>query len=143
MIMKYIFLTICILAISSFLTKSRKIDIYISEYDYSFTPQKDGCVDTLLRVIEDGRKLKMTLLDCRGKMYLECFKNNKKSEDGNYSNSLDLLKKYTTRVDGIKGAQTIQVREFYQPLRSGTWCFYDKNGNLIRKQNYKNGIATK
>ena len=141
---KYAFSLVCILIVSSsFLTYSSKITIYISEYDYSFTPQKEGCIDTLTKTTEDGRELRITLFDCRGKMHLQCFKNKVKIEEGDYINSLDLLKKYINRIDGIKGNQTIKVYEFYQPLRSGTWVFYDKKGKLLRKEIYKDGVIQK
>lgn len=128
---------------SSFINYSNKIPIYISEYGYVFTPQKELCLDTLVKITEDGKELKITLFDCRGKMHLQCFKNKVKVEEGDYVNSLDLLKKYINRIDGIKGGQAIRVYEFYQPLRSGTWFFYDKRGKLLRKENYKQGVIQK
>ena len=133
-----------VLICSSFcIYKSNKITIYLSEYDYFFTPQKAECYDTLTKKIEDDKELKITLFDCKGKMHLECFKNNKKIEEGDYVNSLDLLKRYINRLDGIKGTKTIKVYEFYQPLRSGTWFFYDKKGNILRKEIYKEGVVQK
>ncbi len=139
---RHIFFLACLLAIGSSFMNSR-IRIYISEYDFSFTPQKEGCIDTLVKTTEDGKVLKITLFDCRGKMHLECFKNKHKIEEGDYINSLDLLKKYINRIDGTKGRQTIQVYEFYQPLRSGTWLFYDKGGKIVRREKYKDGIIQK
>ena len=44
---------------SSFICAPKKISIYISEYDFTFTPQKKRCNDTLTREIEDGKELKV------------------------------------------------------------------------------------
>ena len=127
----------------SFCYVNQKISIYMAEYDYSFTPQQTGCLDTFTKKVEDGRELKIVLFDCRGRMHLECFKNNKKIEEGDYINSLDILRKYITRVDGINGIQNIKVKEYYQPLRSGTWFFYDLKGKLLHKKIYKDGVLQK
>ena len=144
--MKYyhvLILVFVFIASSNFYMDSRKVSIYINEYDYSFTPQKNDCIDTLVKMTNDGRELKIILFDCKGKMHLECFKNRKKIEEGDYSNSLDLLKKYINTIDGITGVQRVKVYEFYQPLRLGVWSFYDGNGKLLRKEVYKEGVKQK
>lgn len=115
----------------------------MDEYDYSFTPQQETWPDTIIKKIEDGRELKIVLFDCKGKMHLECFKNKKKIEEGDYVNSLDLLKKYINTVDGTNGIQNVKVYEYYQPLRSGTWFFYDLKGKLFYKKIYKSGVLQK
>jgi len=125
---------------SSFYINNKKITIYLEEYEYVFTPQKIGCIDTLTDKLEDGRQLKILLFDCKGKMHVECYKGNQKIEEGDYINSLDLLKKYTTGVNGITGKRRISVREYYQPLRSGNWLFYNSKGQLLYKRVYKEGI---
>jgi hypothetical protein len=125
---------------SSFIYAPKKISIYISEYDFTFTPQKKRCNDTLTREIEDGKELKITLFDCEGKMHLEYFEDNIKVAEGDYINSLALLKKYISRIDGINGNESIKVYEYYQPLRSGRWHFYDKTGNLLRTDVYQDGV---
>lgn len=137
-----IFLTVIILTLCcSFCSYSKKISIYLREYNYSFTPQKEGCVDTLSKKLEDGRELKIFLFDCKGKMHIECYKNKNKIEEGDYISSLDLLKKYITTVNGISGGEKIGVYEFYEPLRSGSWIFYDNKGKLLFKKIYKEGIV--
>ena len=117
-----------------------KTAVYLKEYDYTFTPQKEGCVDTLKEKLDDGRELKITLSDCKGQMHLECYKKGAKVEEGDYTNSLALLKKYVNRIDGITGRLKIKTVEFYQPLRAGVWLFYDKKGCVIRKEIYVNGV---
>jgi len=125
---------------SSFYRNDKRISIYLEEYEYSFTPQKIGCIDTLLDKLEDGRHLKIFLFECMGKMHIECYKDNRKIEEGDYINSLDLLKKYSYGVNGITGKKRIKVREYYQPLRSGDWLFYDSKGRLLYKKVYVEGV---
>lgn len=118
----------------------KKIPIYIEEYDFFFTPQKAACNDTVRRNLGNGKEIRIFLLDCKGKMSVECYKANKKIEQGEYVNSLDLLKKYSYGVSGVTGKRKISVHEYYQPLRSGEWLFFNSRGAVIDKKNYKDGI---
>ena len=130
------FLFVC----SSFYVNDKKITIYIEEYDYVFTPQKIGCIDTIVGNLENGKLLKIVLSDCKGTMHIQYYKGKQKLEEGNYIASLDLLKKYITATNGITGKSHIRVSEYYQPLRSGTWIFYDTKGRVRYKKIYKEGI---
>lgn len=125
---------------SSFYRNERKISIYLEEYNYFFTPQKSDCVDTIVEKLEDGRILKIFLAECKGRMHLVCYKGKNKIEEGNYINSLDLLKKYSKGVNALSGKRKITVKEYYQPLRSGEWLFYNDNGKLIGKKQYVEGV---
>ncbi len=138
---KILFFAILIqLITSSFYRSEKKISIYLEEYNYYFTPQKNGCVDTILKKLEDGRVLKIFLFECMGKMRIECFRANIKIEEGDYINSLDLLKKYSYGINGVTGKKMIRVREYYQPLRSGVWFFYNNKGQLEFKKYYEKGV---
>jgi len=120
--------------------------IKLIEYNYIFVPSQK-CTDTLSGTTIDGKKLKIYLFDCKGKMIIECF--NKKSiliEKGAYINSLDLLKNYSYAIAvgrhiNPKKRVTIEVNSYYQPLRNGIWCFYKDNGKLYKKKNYNKGIV--
>ena len=123
-------------------TQQKKYSIFLEEYNYYFTPQKEGCVDTLRFDDLDGDlKLKITLFDCNGKMHLECFRQGVKREEGNYINPFGLLRQYSKGVNGITGKRRISVLEYYQPVRTGEWFFYDKNGRPLNKKKYDNGIV--
>jgi hypothetical protein len=133
--------TTCIaLTTSSFSHYDKAYSIFIKEYNYIFTPQRLECNDTLTDKLDDGRKLKIFLFDCKGKMHVQCFKGNKKVEEGEYVNSLDLLKKYSYGVNGVTGKRRVFVREYYQPLRSGDWLFFNSNGNIRLKRKYIEGL---
>jgi hypothetical protein len=141
MVKKILFALGILIGASSFCGNQKKISIYIEEYNYFFTPQKINCLDTLVDKLDDGRTLRIFIYDCKGKMHLECFKGHQKIEEGDYINSLDLLKKYSRAVNAISGRREIIVREYYQPLRSGEWFFYNKNnGKLVDKKRYVQGI---
>ena len=116
--------------------------IYIEEYNYTFTPQKI-CIDTLSAKLDDGRELKIFLSECEGKMHIICFKRNKKVEEGDYISSLDLLKKYIFVSNGRSGKTSIKVKEYYQPLRSGVWQFYNQRGVEVTKKIYERGVLVR
>lgn len=126
----------------SFTYDRKKYKIFIEEYDCIITPQKKNCIDTI--TVEAGRNnmsLKIYLSDCRGKMYLQCYDSNHvKIEEGNYINSLDLLKKYTNAVSPRNMEHRIKISEYYQPLRSGKWFFYSPSGKVLYTKIYDKGV---
>src|SRR5689334_2556358 len=97
-------ISLCLLMIpflwNSFLCEQKKIPIYIGEYNYTFTPQKVACKDTIDDKLDDGRKIKIYLLDCLGEMHVKIYRGKNLVEEGDYSSSLDLLKKYINGVNG-------------------------------------------
>lgn len=140
--MRNIFLVILFLigGSSSYCQNENKNRIYIEEYDCYFTPRKVDCTDTIVKSLEDGRVLKISLYGCMGKMHIECFRNNQKIEEGDYISSLCLLRKYVRSLNANTGITTISVREYYQPLRSGEWFIYNSEGRLIEKKMYMEGL---
>ena len=124
----------------SFKKIDKKHRIHLVEYDCVFTPQKN-CIEDFEVVIGSSKKLSIQLLDCKGRMSVRCYNsNNVKIEEGNYINSLDLLKKYSNVVDISTKKTRIKIYSYYQPLRTGEWLFYDNNGVLITKKVYEKGI---
>jgi hypothetical protein len=120
----------------------KKISIYIDEYDFVFTPQNIACKETIKDTLGSNRQLIIKVQNCEGKMYVLCQTNDKKKiEEGEYIESLTLLRKYITSVNAITAKNTIRVYEYYQPLRHGTWLIYDKNGNLSERIKYSKGIV--
>ena len=75
-------------------------------------------------------------------MIIEVYSKNLLKEKGKYINSLDLLKKYDSRVTynrkKNKYISEIIVKEYYQPLRDSIWFFY-YNDSIIAKI-YNKGI---
>jgi hypothetical protein len=132
-----------ILSISSFTFMQKKYRIFIAEYDCTITPKTGKCNDTIVEYIgHKERHIKIYLESCKGKMFLECYdSNNVKIEEGSYINSLDLLKKYTNAVSPRDMSYRIKVAEYYQPLRSGKWLFYDLSGKLTSTKTYNKGVV--
>jgi hypothetical protein len=119
--------------------------IYLEEYKYTLVSQ-GKCIDTFSAKISRDRTITIHLLSCKGQMNIECYnKNLILMEMGSYINSLDLLKKY---VDLVTFDQrypnnhkvTIGIYSYYQPLRDGTWRFYNDEKKLYMQKNYKKGV---
>ena len=120
-------------------SNNKRYRIYIAEYDYFFTPQ-NGCLDTIAGALRDKKSLRISLYSCLGKMHVQVFDSNKiKIEEGNYINSLDLLKRYSNAVSMRPLQSRIKVYSYYQPLRSGEWLFYNSKGILQLKKRYDKG----
>jgi hypothetical protein len=137
----YLILICLISTLFSFTAQKRKYKIFIAEYDCLFTPGNE-CIDTInIKARHNTFFLKIYLSDCRGQMYLQCYdSNHDKIEEGHYINSLDLLKKYTNELNFRNMTYRIKVSEYYQPLRSGKWLFYNKSGSVLYSKTYKNGV---
>ena len=48
-------LVFSIFVCSSFYSNDKKVTIFLEEYNYVFTPQKTGCIYTLVEKLENGR----------------------------------------------------------------------------------------
>jgi len=114
----------------------RRYPIFIAEYDFIFTPQ-NGCIDTVSGHLQNGNSVRIKLYSCSGKMTIKVYdRNSKLVEEGQYMNSLDLLKKYTNLINVDSKKSVVKVYAYYQPLRTGEWRFYDSKGNIEFKKNY-------
>jgi hypothetical protein len=117
--------------------------VKLNEYKYTFIPRE--CKGDFSVVILGGRKLKIHLIDCKGKMNLECYDRSLELiEKGSYINSLDLLKSYYYAVSIGKNIDrqhnvSIKISSYYQPLRDGVWYFYNHR-RLVMKKKYNAGI---
>ena len=137
---KYLLFLILVFTFFSFSESDiKKYRIYIAEYDYFFTPQ-NSCTDTIVGTLRNNTSLSINLYSCLGKMHVQVFDSNKiKVEEGNYINSLDLLKRYSNVVNIMSSKSRIKVYSYYQPLRSGEWLFYNGKGILEVKKTYNKG----
>jgi len=80
---------------------------------------------------------------CKGKMQLEIFSKLDTTliAKGEFIESLDTLKHYVSDfIIGYDDAEKINVYSYFQPLKEGVWFYYDENGQLLRKEEYKRGI---
>lgn len=115
--------------------------VIIDEYGIVLTKLKAPCQDSLTEYTRDGKKVTILLNDCMGRMYVRIYKNKKLLEEGSYTNSLDTLKGYTYKKTIGSGQKEIVVEKYFQPLRDGTWLFYNQKG-IVRKVNYTKGTET-
>jgi hypothetical protein len=131
---------IVLLCFGDYTLQKKRYRIKLVEYNFMFVPQK-RCTDSIKEILPDGRLLKIKLFDCKGKLSLECYNSRLVLlEEGEYVNSLDLLKSYYYVVDAERRATGIGVSEFYQPLRDGVWRFYNDSGKITWNVIYKNGV---
>jgi hypothetical protein len=118
-----------------------QIDIYLSDYKINITPKK--CNDKRSIYLTDSSLLKIDLLNCKGKMNIQQFgKTGILLLSGQYCASLDTLKQYVQVLNLSLELVKIKVRKFFEPLKDGTWIYY-QNGQIDRKEKYNKGILIK
>lgn len=139
--MKISLIIIAFFCVSYAFPEKEKYRIKIADYGYTFIPQQLNSI--IWGRLDDERLLKITVRDYKGEMHLKCFsKDSVLIEEGNYINSLELLVSYKYVIDGTSLKQRISVVNYYQPLRNGTWDFYDSFGKILLKKKYDAGILT-
>lgn len=138
---KVLFALIAILSFLSWTFDSKFKRIIIEEYPgATIFPEKCSKQDINCDLY-DHRYLKITLFDYRGKMHLQCYSQDSVlREEGDYVNSLALLKKYSSFYVSGTSKIIISVIEYYQPLRNGSWIFYDSTGRKTDSAFYMTGI---
>jgi antitoxin component YwqK of YwqJK toxin-antitoxin module len=114
--------------------------IIIEDYNIVLANIKSPCQSNIIEHTRDGKKITIQLLDCMGKMNLKVYRNNKILEEGSYINSLDTLKGYVYKKTLGSFEKEIVVERYFQPLRDGTWRFYNSKGILYKKVNYIRGV---
>jgi hypothetical protein len=115
--------------------------IKVDEYKITIVP--DSCKQTITEVDKkNNRYFKLYLKNCKGAMLLECYnlRDSTLKEKGTYMASLDLLKSYVNVYNLTKHTTQIVVAKYYQPLRDGSWNYYDSVGNIIKNEVYKQGV---
>ncbi len=123
------------------------LPIYFSDYSkkYVYLPDTLKLFDTVRVDYDRFVYFKIVFKDTKGECYFESYKNNRIYERGNYINSLDTLKQYTSS----RGTTTVlnerrvgkKIFKYFEPLRNGEWVLFTSKG-LIRKQ-YFNGVEVK
>jgi hypothetical protein len=84
-------------------------------------------VDTILDL--DTALLKLSVKECRGELsFTLTDKQGVKKMTGQYINGLDTLKKYTIGTSAITGERSRSILKYFQPIPSGKWLSFEKNG---------------
>jgi hypothetical protein len=125
--MKTLFLLVALFCGVGF-QQHRIIPIVIKEYRLATVyPQPNE--RKITKEVERGF-IKIDLYDRKGKMYLRFYsRDSVLLEEGNYQNSLALLRRYCYGLSP-EGENDIAICEYYEPLRTGKWLFYDSTGKL-------------
>jgi len=122
-----------------------KVDIYLSpggNFTGMYFPLNSSCTDTVKETISENSYYMCYLKDCMGAMKFEAFTNGILVIEGNYVNSIDTFKRCVVVDDGHNPNQPMIVKaeEYLQPLKDGTWKYYDKKGKLIKEETWDKGI---
>jgi antitoxin component YwqK of YwqJK toxin-antitoxin module len=139
--MKRIIVCLCVVLLMSGFSNGGIRRIIIKEYPgATILPTQKGN-EVIYQDLYDGRFIKVNLCDYRGKMHLQCYsKDSVLLEEGNYINSLALLRKQVAAVVSQRSENRVFIVEYYEPLRNGKWLFYDSTGRLVDSSFYKSGI---
>jgi hypothetical protein len=63
---------------------------------------------------------------------------------GQYKEAMKLSKPKDYSRDGarVRTSKDGIARSYYRPLRDGIWYYYDSDGNVVKKEVYKQGVRT-
>lgn len=89
-----------------------------------------------------NNKLIIYIVDTKGKSYFELIdKHNSVVMKGDYSNSIDTLCRYvfskTLGNTDQKFHYKVFTIKYFQPLKSGTWSYFNSKRRLLRKEVYE------
>ncbi|MES2429305.1 MAG: hypothetical protein V4556_00115 [Bacteroidota bacterium] len=94
--------------------------------------------DTLFYNKSNKENFKLIFEDTKGKCSFERYIKGKLYQKGQYSNSLDTLKRYVSSRNVIGRTSIMKVQKYFEPLKHGEWLTF-KSGKIV-KENYLNGI---
>lgn len=117
--------------------------VFFDEFDVTVKPTKK--VDTVTVKLSgdfSGKTLRIYFSDFKGESRFDLFdKNDRLLITGNYINSIDTLVKYkfAKTIGASKGVSkySVVVVRYFQPLKSGHWIYYDKNGEIKQEIEYQ------
>lgn len=124
----------------------KSFHINLSKYlDYIEHPFTVITVDTLEDIskihIGEGTLLSVYFSDLKGACKFEIRDPlNVLLIRGEYENALMPFRHYTLVVNVDTGEESMEVKEHYEPLKSGVWEYYDEKGILLETEYYNRGI---
>jgi hypothetical protein len=115
------------------------LDIYLREFDVSFSPE--NCVGKQrVELNDDTGYVSVDLYDCKGRMKFSQFnKAGILQVEGFYVNSIDTLKKYSMARSAVNGSKRLFIYKYFEPLADSTWTYYE-NGKPSTKKVFHGGI---
>jgi len=141
-----IFYTISVYSQNSSCDTLFPIQFYIDETDnplITYAPFH-SLQDTIIEHSNIGTSIiKILLKNCTGEAIIWKYRGNSLLIQGQYVSSIDTLKEYATKFNLQGDALGIIVSKYFEPLKDGLWVYYKKNGKLLRKEQWSNGIKLK
>jgi hypothetical protein len=98
--------------------------------------------DTIYKKSKNGTLYKIAVESCDGVFTFEEFSLDTlvKLKSGSYSQSLDTLARLYLAVNSYGKNLGYQVERHFQPMKSGLWLYFNKDGKVIRRELYYEGI---
>lgn len=94
--------------------------------------------DTIIHQSIDGKySYKIKLFDCMGTASISKY-DSKNREIAHYTFKAgkDILTKYIYFEDPNNPGIQVGIEEYYSGIRDGIWLYYDKKGNIIKKEQH-------
>ncbi len=86
-------------------------------------------------------KIELIIYNPKGEADFSAYNNNGELMlKGSYQEGLDVLRGYVTNINPLSGESLIDILEFYQPLPSGRWIFYNNYGEVLENRIYLRGL---
>ena len=120
-------------------------NVFNSSCDYKLSYEQFGFFEFLKIGKQQLKKgadtiIEINLHNCRGASEISIFKNTKLIIKGKTVNGLRLLAKQLVVFDLLTYEKSINVVEYYEPIREGLWEYWDGKGEKIKEEVYKKGI---
>ena len=98
--------------------------------------------DTIYKKSRNNTLYKIAVKACDGVFTFEEFSLDTlvKLKSGSYSQSLDTLARLYLAVNSYGENIGYQVERLFQPMKSGIWLYFNKDGKVIRRELYYEGI---
>ena len=101
--------------------------LLLSELSSQYIKLSNCPADTILDL--DTLLLKLSVKDCRGELsFTLADKQGAKKMTGQYINGLDTLRKYSIGKSAITGERSRSILKYFQPIPSGSWLSFRKDG---------------
>lgn len=86
-------------------------------------------------------KIELNIYNLKGEADFSAYNNNGELMlKGSYQEGLGVLRGYVTNINPLSGESLIDILEFYQPLPSGLWIFYNNYGEVLENRKYLRGL---
>ncbi len=101
--------------------------------------------DTIVKT-EANKKFRLHFFSCQGDMYLQQLDSNGNIlMEGPFCKSLDTLREYGIALNPYDPYEDgkMEVEKYFEPLKSGTWLYYNEKHEIYKTELWYQGIIKK